>query len=70
MDETAVMSPKRDACLVALDEALEDFSRVAPRQAKLVELHYFGGLGEQEIAEVLKISPRTVRRDWEFAKSG
>jgi RNA polymerase sigma factor (TIGR02999 family) len=69
MDETAVLSPKRDSCLVALDEALENFSRVAPRQAKLVELRYFGGLNEQEIAEVLKISPRTVRRDWEFARS-
>jgi RNA polymerase sigma factor (sigma-70 family) len=52
-----------------LDEALEAFAEVAPRQAKLVELRYFGGLSEEEIAEVLKISPRTVRRDWEFAKS-
>ena len=69
VDETPVMSPERDASMVALDEALEAFSRVAPRQAKLVELRYFGGLSEEEIAEVLKISPRTVRRDWEFAKS-
>jgi RNA polymerase sigma factor (TIGR02999 family) len=69
VDETPVMSPERDSSLVALDEALEAFSRVAPRQAKLVELRYFGGLSEEEIAEVLKISPRTVRRDWEFAKS-
>jgi len=69
MDETAVMSPKRDSCLVALDEALARFSTVAPRQAKIVELRYFGGLSEEEITEVLRISPRTVRRDWEFAKS-
>ena len=69
VDEVPVMSPERDASMVALDEALEAFSTVAPRQAKLVELRYFGGLGEEEIAEVLKISPRTVRRDWEFAKS-
>jgi len=69
VDERPVMSPERDSSLVALDEALETFSKVAPRQAKLVELRYFGGLSEEEIAEVLKISPRTVRRDWEFAKS-
>ena len=69
VDEVPVMSPEPDASLVALDEALEAFAAVAPRQAKLVELRYFGGLSEEEIAEVLKISPRTVRRDWEFAKS-
>ena len=69
VDETPVMSPERDSSLLALDEALEAFSTVAPRQAKLVELRYFGGLSEEEIVEVLKISPRTVRRDWEFAKS-
>jgi RNA polymerase sigma factor (TIGR02999 family) len=69
MEETAVLSPERGSCLVALDEALEAFAAVAPRQAKLVELRYFGGLSEEEIAEVLKISPRTVRRDWKLAKS-
>jgi RNA polymerase sigma factor (TIGR02999 family) len=69
VDETAVLSPERDSSLVAMDEALEAFSTVAPRQAKVVELRYFGGLTEEEIVEVLKISPRTVRRDWEFAKS-
>jgi RNA polymerase sigma factor (TIGR02999 family) len=69
VDEIPVLSPERDSSLVALDDALEAFSAVAPRQAKIVELRYFGGLTEEEIAEVLKISPRTVRRDWEFAKS-
>jgi RNA polymerase sigma factor (TIGR02999 family) len=69
VDETPVLSPERDSALVALDEALEAFSKVAPRQAKVVELRYFGGLSEEEIVEVLKISPRRVRRDWEFAKS-
>jgi len=69
VDETALLLPQRDSSLVALDEALEAFSTVAPRQAKVVELRYFGGLSEEEIAEVLKISSRTVRRDWEFAKS-
>ncbi len=69
VDDVSLVSPEPDASLVALDEALEAFAEVAPRQAKLVELRYFGGLSEEEIAEILKISPRTVRRDWEFAKS-
>ncbi len=69
IEETAVLSPEPDRCMVALDEALAAFSRVAPRQAQVVELRYFGGLTEAEIVEVLKISPRTVRRDWEFAKA-
>ena len=49
--------------------ALEAFAKLAPRQAKVVELRYFGGLSEEETAEVLNISTRTVRRDWDFAKS-
>jgi RNA polymerase sigma factor (sigma-70 family) len=61
--------PRWHSSLVALDEALEAFSKLAPRQAKVVELRYFGGLSEEETAEVLKISTRTVRRDWDFAKS-
>jgi RNA polymerase sigma factor (TIGR02999 family) len=69
VEEAAFLSPQRDSSLVALDEVLEEFSTVAPRQAKIVELRYFGGLSEEEIAEVMKISSRTVRRDWEFAKS-
>jgi RNA polymerase sigma factor (TIGR02999 family) len=69
IEETAVLSPEPDRCIVALDEALDAFSRLAPRQAKVVELRYFGGLTEEEIVEVLKISPRTVRRDWDLAKA-
>ena len=69
VDEVAVLSPERDASLVALDEALDVFSKLAERQAKVVELRYFGGLSEEETAEVLKISLRTVRRDWTFVKS-
>ncbi len=67
-DETAVVSPQPDRSMVALDDALAAFAQIAPRQAKVVELRYFGGLNEEEIVEVLKISPRTVRRDWEFAR--
>jgi DNA-directed RNA polymerase specialized sigma24 family protein len=51
------------------DEALTAFSQVAPRQAKVVELRYLGGLTEEEIVAALKISPRTVRRDWDLARA-
>ena len=67
-EEGAVMSPQPDRSMVALDDALAAFAQIAPRQAKVVELRYFGGLKEEEIVEVLKVSPRTVRRDWEFAR--
>jgi len=68
LDETAIISPAPDRSILALDDALTAFSQVAPRQAKVVELRYFGGLTEEEIAEVMDISTRTVRRDWEFAR--
>lgn len=69
LDETAHLSRAPDRSILALDEALTAFSEVAPRQAKVVELRYFGGLTEEEIVAALKISPRTVRRDWEIAKA-
>jgi len=69
LDETAVLSSAPDRSILALDEALTTFSRLAPRQAKVVELRYFGGLSEEEIVEALKISPRTVRRDWDLARA-
>jgi RNA polymerase sigma factor (TIGR02999 family) len=69
LDESAVLSPAPDRSILALDEALTAFSQVAPRQAKVVELRYFGGLTEEEIVAVLKISPRTARRDWHLAKA-
>jgi RNA polymerase sigma factor (TIGR02999 family) len=69
LDETAILSPAPDRSIIALDDALTAFSQLAPRQAKLVELRYFGGLTEEEIVAALKISPRTVRRDWHLAKA-
>ena len=69
LDESAVLSPAPDRSILALDEALTVFSQVAPRQAKVVELRYFGGLTEEEIVAALKISPRTARRDWHLAKA-
>jgi RNA polymerase sigma factor (TIGR02999 family) len=69
LDETAILSPSPDRSILALDEALTAFSEVAPRPARVVELRYFGGLTEEEIATALKISPRTVRRDWDLARA-
>jgi RNA polymerase sigma factor (TIGR02999 family) len=69
LDETAMLPPEPDRRILDLDEALTELSQVAPRQAKVVELRYFGGLTEEEIVSVLKISPRTVRRDWDFARA-
>jgi RNA polymerase sigma factor (TIGR02999 family) len=68
LDETALLTRTPDRSILALDEALTTFSQVAPRQAKVVELRYFGGLTEEEIVAALNISPRTVRRDWDLAK--
>jgi RNA polymerase sigma factor (TIGR02999 family) len=69
VDDAPLLSSEPDAFILALDDALTAFSRIAPRQARVVELRYFGGMSEEETAEVLKSSPRTVRRDWQFAKA-
>ena len=69
LDESAVLSQKVDRSILALDDALTAFAQMAPRQAQVVELRYFGGLTEEEIVAAMKISPRTIRRDWDFAKA-
>jgi RNA polymerase sigma factor (TIGR02999 family) len=69
IDETALLSAAPDRSIVALDEALIEFAKIAPRQAKVVELRYFGGLTEEEIVAALNVSPRTVRRDWDLARA-
>ena len=69
LDDSATLSPAPDRSILAVNEALTAFSQVAPRQAKVVELRYFGGLTEDEIVAALDISPRTVRRDWNLAKA-
>jgi RNA polymerase sigma factor (TIGR02999 family) len=69
IEETAVLSVAPERSILALDEALTALSQLAPRQAKVVELRYFGGLTEEEIVAALEISPRTVRRDWDLAKA-
>ena len=69
LEEALVVSPERDADLVALDDALDRLASIDPRKSQVVELRFFGGLEVQEIAEVLKVSEKTVRRDWQFAKA-
>src|SRR5262249_20101585 len=68
LDEAALISPQESKEIVDLHEALQQLSALDSRKAHVVELKYFGGLNYDEIAEVLKISRITVRRDWEFAK--
>lgn len=68
LDEAMVVAPERGADLLALDEALTRLQALNERQAQVVELRYFGGLSEEESAEALKVSVRTVRRDWNFAR--
>jgi RNA polymerase sigma factor (TIGR02999 family) len=69
LDEALVIGRPRYEDLVALDEALTALAEVDERKARVVELRFFGGLTEAEMAETLKVSPETVRRDWRLAKS-
>jgi RNA polymerase sigma factor (TIGR02999 family) len=68
LDEAALISRAESKEIVDLHEALERLATLDSRKAQVVELKYFGGLNYEEMAEVLKISRVTVRRDWEFAK--
>jgi RNA polymerase sigma-70 factor (ECF subfamily) len=67
-DGLLLASPERGVDLLALDEALARLAALNPRQSQVVELRYFGGLTLEEVSEVIKISPRTVRSDWRLAK--
>jgi RNA polymerase sigma factor (TIGR02999 family) len=69
LDEAALVSPEPMSEIVDLNEALERLAMLDARKAQVVELSYFGGLKQDEIAEVLKISAVTVRRDWVFARA-
>lgn len=69
LDEAALVSPEESREIVDLHEALERLAALDPRKARVVELKYFGGLNHDEIAEVMKVSAITVRRDWVFAKA-
>ena len=69
LDAVAILSPEQSNEIVDVHEALERLGTLDERKARVVELKYFGGLNYDEMAEVLKVSPVTVRRDWRFAKA-
>ena len=69
LSEAMTISPERGEDLIALDDALESLSELDSRKSRIVELRFFGGLSVEETAEVLKISTRTVMRDWGLAQA-
>ncbi len=69
LDEIAENSFQKSAQWLALDEALNDLAAIDPRKAQVIELRFFGGLSVEETAEVLKISPQSVMRDWKLARA-
>ena len=68
LDDVAVVTSDRTGDLVALDDAMNALARLDPRKVQIIEMRFFGGLSVEETAEVLKVSPATVRRDWSIAK--
>lgn len=68
-DESIALPGQRDADLLVLDDAMESLAQVDPRQSRIVELRFFGGLSIEETAQVLEVSPATVKRDWIVAKA-
>jgi RNA polymerase sigma factor (TIGR02999 family) len=69
LDDAAGVPTERPVDLVALDEALSHLAERDARKSRIVELRFFGGLSTEETAEVLGISPRTVKREWRLAKA-
>jgi RNA polymerase sigma-70 factor, ECF subfamily len=69
LDEKVLQAQNRTVDVLVLDQALERLAEFDSRQARIVELHFFGGLNFEEIAEVLEVSGRTVKRDWSMARA-
>jgi RNA polymerase sigma factor (TIGR02999 family) len=69
LDTSLVLPQVRSADVVALDDALNGLAKLDEQQGRIVELRFFGGLATEEVAEVLGISPSTVKRDWNVAKA-
>ena len=69
LEDATIVSTAKDADLVALDDALTNLAAIDPKKSEIVELRYFGGLSIEEVAEVLKVAPITVRRHWNVAKA-
>lgn len=69
LDETAIMTQDRAAEFIALDDALTILTEIDPYMSRIVEMKFFGGLDFEEVAEVEKVSSRTIRREWRKAKA-
>lgn len=69
LDDRLNVSDEKETDLIALDEAMALLAKLNPRHSQIVELRYFGGLTEEEIAETLGVSSRTIRRDWNLARA-
>ena len=69
VDQIPDLESQRAAEILAINDALEHLAKVNPRQMQVVEMRFFGGLGVEETAEVLRISPQSVKRDWKLAKA-
>ena len=69
LDEAMTVTTDKDADLLALDEALKSLATIDERKSQIVELRFFGGLSVEETAEVMKIAPITVMREWNKAKA-
>jgi len=69
LEESVVVSSEHSTDLVAVDDALKALTKIDARKAQIVELRFFGGLTAEETAEVLKVSPETVGRDWKLARA-
>ena len=69
LDEALIVSQERAAEVVALDEALKELGEIDPQQSRIVELRFFGGLTIEETAEVVQLSPATIKREWSTAKA-
>jgi len=69
LSEATLKTPAQDLDIVALDEALQRLAKMDEQQSRIVELRFFSGLSVEETAEVLSISPATVKRDWSMAKA-
>jgi RNA polymerase sigma factor (TIGR02999 family) len=69
LEEAATVMPDRGSELIRLDEALKSLAEMDPRRSQVVELRYFGGLNNEEIAGVLQVSENTVTRDWTMARA-
>jgi RNA polymerase sigma-70 factor (ECF subfamily) len=69
LEEAATMTPGLGTEMVRLDEALKSLAEIDPRRSQVVELRYFGGLNNEEIAGVLRVSENTVTRDWNMARA-